>query len=57
MSSILLAVYAVRVKAAHTRRDFELLDSFSDKGADLYDFLPPQQNLWGDSGSGSRPNV
>lgn len=39
MRSILLAVYGVRVKAAHTRRDFEVLDSFSDKGADLFDVL------------------
>jgi hypothetical protein len=39
MKSILLAVYGVRVKAAHTRRDFDLLDSFSDKGSDLFDVL------------------
>lgn len=39
MRSILLAVYGVRVKAAHTKRDFELLDSFSDRGVDLFDVL------------------
>jgi len=39
MRSILLAVYGVRVKAAHTRRDFELLDSFSTEGVDLLDCL------------------
>jgi hypothetical protein len=39
MKSIMLAVYGVRVKAAHTRRDFEVLDSFSEKGSDLFEVL------------------
>lgn len=39
MRSISLMVYAVRIKTVGTRRDYELLDSFSEKGADLLDVL------------------
>ena len=39
MPNVSLAVYTVRVKTAHTRRDFEILDSLSDEAADLWDVL------------------
>lgn len=39
MRNILLSVYSVRVKTAHTRRDYELIDCFSEKDADLHEIL------------------
>jgi hypothetical protein len=37
--SISLMVYAVRVKTIGTRREYQILDSFSDKDADLLEFV------------------
>jgi len=38
--SIDLTIFSVRVKTAGTRREFELLSSFSENDVDLFDELP-----------------
>jgi hypothetical protein len=39
VKSILLTVQGVRVKAVNSRKKYQLLDSFSDKAADVYDVI------------------